>query len=202
MLFGEYLVLRGTRCLAVPLKVNQKLHVSAFSGKETLWESLDKDGKCWFSAQVSKNFEIIKTTDIQKARIIQKMFRLIKERKPQISIGGTYFKLNLEFNKEYGFGSSSTLLSLMSQWSGVDPYYLLEETFGGSGYDIATATAEHPIIYSIDNRTESAFVLKKNITSQLLFVYLGEKQVSSKEIALFKKKTTSPKQIEEMDSIV
>ena len=196
------MVLRGTRCLSVPLKVNQTLHVSPSSDKKILWESINEEGDVWFSAQFSNNLEIIETSDTHKAIVIQKILRLIENLQPQHSIGGNQFKLNLEFNKQYGFGSSSTLISLMSQWSGVDPYYLLENTFGGSGFDVATATARQPIIYSVKNRVEKTFQLPQIITSHLLFVYLGEKQISSKEIALFKSKVTTLQQIERMNGIV
>ncbi|MCZ2222663.1 MAG: hypothetical protein LC122_03430, partial [Chitinophagales bacterium] len=70
------------------------------------------------------------------------------------------------------------------------------------GYDIATATAKEPIIYSVANKVEKTFLLSKNITQYLLFIYLGKKQVSSKEIIAFKNKTISLQQIETMNKIV
>lgn len=202
MLFGEYLVLRGSRCISVPLKVNQHLLVTPISDKNIQWESIDEKGNCWFSAEFSIDIEIVKSTNKRTAEMVQKLLRLILKLQPNTGVQGKCFTLNLEFNKHFGWGTSSTLISLLSQWADVDPYYLLEHSFGGSGYDIATANAESTIVYSVKRRTELAFTLPKSITSQLLFVYLGEKQISSEEITLFKNKITTKNQIAEMNAII
>ena len=43
----------------------------------------------------------------------------------------------LEFPREWGLGTSSTLISNLADWAGADPYALLDKTIGGSGYDLA-----------------------------------------------------------------
>lgn len=201
MLFGEYLVLRGTKCSAFPLSKGQNLEVYSYSKEGVLWKSFEFD-QCWLEIRFSKELVILETTDIKKATIIQKLLRLIVQKESNLVLNQLYLKFNLNFNRVYGFGTSSTLISLLSQWSGVDAYVLLEHSFKGSGYDIAVATSQNPIVYSVKNKIESHFSLHQNITDNLLFVYLGNKQNSNHEIVAFKEKEVSFQQIEEMNVIV
>ena len=63
----------------------------------------------------------------------------------------------------WGLGSSSTLISLLSQWSGVAPEKLLSTSFGGSGYDVACATAKDAIIYA-NGKTKKEIHLADSLT--------------------------------------
>ncbi len=201
LLFGEYLVLRGAKCLAFPLSFGQELEIHPENEKGILIRSFEFEN-CWLEILLSKELKIIRSNDTEKAKIIQKLFSLIKEKKPDLFLRDIYLKFRLNFLRHLGLGSSSTLISLLSQWSGFDPYYLLEKSFGGSGYDIAAATSAGPFIYSANNKIERHFVLPESITRHLLFVYLGKKQKSSKEVAAFKNKKTTGQQIDEMNRIV
>ena len=58
----------------------------------------------------------------------------------------------LTFPRAWGLGTSSTLISLIAQWAKCDPFELLFEAFGGSGYDIACATANSPISYQLPRK--------------------------------------------------
>jgi hypothetical protein len=72
---------------------------------------------------------------------------------------------------------------------------LLKLTFGGSGYDIACATAEGPIYYQVKAKVpepvEGPIPLVEPIdfnppfADHLFFIYQGQKQSSSKEIKAF-----------------
>jgi hypothetical protein len=46
-------------------------------------------------------------------------------------------------------GTSSTLINNIAQWFGIDAYELLWKSFGGSGYDIASAQHNKPIVYQL-----------------------------------------------------
>ena len=59
---------------------------------------------------------------------------------------GTRVETQLEFPREWGLGSSSTLISNLGLWAETDPYDLLSATLGGSGYDIAAARSESPFL--------------------------------------------------------
>ena len=73
----------------------------------------------------------------------------------------------------------------------MNPYELLKLTFGGSGYDIACATAEQPIYYQlIDNQPNVEIIdFNPSFAEHLFFIYQGQKQSSSKEIKAFLEKT-------------
>jgi hypothetical protein len=101
-----------------------------------------------------------------------------------------FFTTRLEFDSQWGLGSSSTLISLLSQWANVNPYKLLNRTMGGSGYDIACATASKPITYQLINGEPvvEEINFKPVFSDKLYFVYQGHKQSSGKEVKSFKEK--------------
>ena len=92
---------------------------------------------------------------------------------------------------ELGLGSSSTLIANLARWANVNPYELLKLTFGGSGYDLACATAGQPIYYQlIDEKPQVKTIdFRPSFTDHLFFIYQGQKQSSSKEIKTFLEKT-------------
>ena len=198
MLFGEYLVLQGAKTLAFPLRYGQKLYISP-SDKLT-WESESPDGQ-WFNAEFSEDFEIVGTTDEKVANVLRGLFQHIRTVQPDLKLKNQY-KIVADFDLSWGLGSSSTLISLLSQWSGADPYELLDTYFGGSGYDVACAVAEKPIIYTVRERTLKEVDLPENITKQLLFVYLGQKQNSRDEIKRFEEREVTHQDVEAINKIV
>ena len=94
----------------------------------------------------------------------------------------------LDFDPEYGFGSSSTLIYCLSKWAKIDPYLLQEKTFGGSGFDIACADAKSPISFQKMNRNIQVeeIQMPEEISKHVYFVYLGKKQQTSKSIQDFR----------------
>lgn len=201
MLFGEYLVLRGSKCFAIPLVVGQNLKVNTRLEEGILWKSFEGE-KCWLEFELSKELEILSSSDEEKASLVVKLLKIIQKENPNLVLNNLYFEINVDFNREFGFGTSSTFISLLSQWSGVNPYLLLENSFGGLGYDIAAATAHQAFVYSVKEKMIGEVNLPKSITNHILFVFLGEKQVSAKEILAFKDKEVSSSQIDEMNSII
>ena len=128
--------------------------------------------------------------------------KLILKERPHLKILGSSFRYEINFHRKYGFGTSATFISLLSQWSGVDPYILLEKSFGGSGFDVATATATSPVVYKIRERSTIPVKIPESIQPQLLFIYLGKKQHSAREVLSFEKIHTTKKQVSQMNSIV
>lgn len=201
LIFGEYVVLRGVKGLAIPLTFDQKLSISQNAGKGLTWRCFEL-GNCWLEIIFSDKFEILQTNDQDKARLIQKLLVFIKNQRPLLNITGQYLKFDLQFNRDYGMGTSSTLISLLSQWSGLDPYLLLYNSFRSSGYDLAAATAQEPFLYNLSGRVLQYVKIHKAISDNLLFVYSGKKQDSAKEVALFEKIPTTIFQLEGMDRLV
>ena len=199
LLTGEYLVLKGALALALPLKLGQSLEVSlADTDTHRLHWIAQQPDKPWFSVLFDTDtLEPITTDDPAKAEKLSSILKAVRQLKPNAFYGSDMrFRTRLDFNPEWGLGSSSTLIANLARWANVNPYELLKLTFGGSGYDLACATAEGPIYYQV-NTNESALRQAQGpqivepidynppFAEHLYFIYQGQKQSSSKEIKAF-----------------
>ena len=110
----------------------------------------------------------------------------------------------LEFPNEWGLGSSSTLIYCISQWAGVNGYSLLKHTIGGSGYDVACAGYDSPVIYQLKNGEPQTSPVKWNpsFSKHIYFAYTGQKKISSDAIQYYKTQLTDKdKTIEQLNQI-
>ena len=191
LLTGEYLVLKGALALALPLKLGQTLSVETCHGASLQWDAHKPDGP-WFSVTLNREtLEIIDCDDLPKAEKLTQILKAVKQLNPKAFEGNDlHFTTRLDFDPNWGLGSSSTLISNLARWANIDPYELLKLTFGGSGYDIACATAEQPIYYQLIDGKPQTETTKYNpfFAEHLYFVYLDQKQSSSKEIKAFLEK--------------
>ena len=186
LLTGEYLVLKGALALALPTKLGQSMTVRHCEDA-IVWKAWKPNGP-WLSAKLDPStLEIIETDDPAKAEKLTHILKAVRQLNPQAIQPGLGFETHLEFDPSWGLGSSSTLISVLSQWAEVNPYELLKMTLGGSGYDIACATADTPIHYQL--RQDRPFVqpveFKPPFADRLYFVYQGKKQHSSNEVKAF-----------------
>lgn len=183
LISGEYAVLDGALALACPTKGGQHLDWEPAATANLHWRSLDAQGKPWFEAYFSADsLELIRATDRAMAERLREIFQAILNRQPQweFPLCGRVTS-ELDFDPQWGLGTSSTLISLLAQWAEIDPYELLEATFGGSGYDIACAQASGPIFYQIES-SKNIWVkpakFNPPFADQLFFVYRNRKQNS------------------------
>lgn len=195
LLSGEYFVLDGALALAIPTRLGQSLLVQPNQqGEKTYiqWESLDEKGQPWFMATFHlAPFRCLQTNDQQTAERLSQVFSAIEKQKPTAwaNCPALNIQTQLDFDRQWGLGTSSTLLAALAQWQQVDPYQLLWDTFGGSAYDIACATAKGPIIYILKKEKEP---LVENVnfpthfTEDLYLVYTGQKQNSREGIQRYK----------------
>ena len=206
LLTGEYFVLKGALALALPLKLGQNLSVETCHGTSLQWDAYQPDGP-WFSVTLKpKTLDIINCDDPSKAEKLAQILKAVRILNPDAFNEGLCFETHLDFDPNWGLGSSSTLIANLARWANVNPYELLKLTFGGSGYDIACATAEGPIYYQLasldcfvprnDAKRQSETTQKVEpidfnppYANHLFFVYQGQKQSSSKEIKAFLEKT-------------
>lgn len=191
LLTSEYLVLQGATALALPLKLGQTLEVNTLKINNGVihWDAFTPKGM-WFSAMLNKtDFSVRASDDMAKAETLSKIFRVMKSLNNNIlQENSDYsFTTHLEFDKEWGLGSSSTLISCLSQWANVNPYEVLKQTMGGSGYDIACATASKPILYRLENGIPMVEEVdfSPEFSNRLFFVYQNHKQNSAKEVKSF-----------------
>lgn len=194
LISGEYVVLDGAVSLAIPTKFGQSLTVEPITTAKLIWTSYDESGQIWYENELPiKDFhsEIsIETNEITK-RLIQ-IIKTARILNPAFLSSTSGFKIttHLDFKKEWGLGTSSTLINNMAQWANIDAFKLLEMTFGGSGYDIACAQHNKPISYQLCNGKPlvNEVYFNPSFKQQLYFVYLNKKQNSREGIAQYKLK--------------
>lgn len=191
LLTGEYAVLDGALAIALPTQYGQEMHIT-FSEKEGIFfRSLTQEGTPWYEGQlfVGDTNPITQTLEriLSQAQRMQANF---------LTDQSVRVETRLDFPREWGLGSSSTLISMIAQWAEVDPYELLWNSFGGSGYDIACARASSPILYQLTEGKAKVYPIYYNppFAASLFFVYLNKKQNSREGIALYEglKKNKKP----------
>lgn len=191
LITGEYLVLKGATALAVPLNKGQTLSVGSSNETGFSWRAETPNG-LWFEIKFDEKLTILETSDYKKAEKLQLILRKALQQKPSVQEKLTHSSVitRLEFDPSWGWGSSSTLLHLLKQWLEIDPYQLMDETFGGSGYDIACAGADQPIFYR-RAKGESPKItpapFDPPFIHQMGIVYLNKKQSSSTQVKSFLK---------------
>lgn len=192
LLTGEYAILDGAKGLALPTKFGQYLSLSHSESENFIWNSLDENDAVWFSSEFSKNrLETIHTSDPEVALRLSQILVAAKKLNPLFSTNTdevNAVETKVTFPRNWGLGTSSTLIANIASWAEINPYELLEATFGGSGYDIACATHKTPITYQRNgfspNIQEVNF--KPNFEDRLFFVYLNEKKNSRDAITSYR----------------
>lgn len=205
LLTGEYLVLKGAKALALPLKFGQTMDVSSIDTPHCIWIS-KQNGADWFEAVLNEHLEIIEHNDEQIAQKLKEIILNILTQNPTaISLfQGKKIEFDTDFPRNWGLGTSSTLIALLGKYTQTNPYSILENSFGGSGYDLACAFKNNPIFYTRNQFSplvqDAAF--QPTFAQQLYFVYLGQKQNSAIEVKkFFKEAQISNEQIQEISQL-
>lgn len=190
LITGEYVVLDGAKALGIPTKFGQNLIIEPGTPNEINWKSFDSDGSIWFEDSIS--FENIQTPPKfqEENSILKTLLEILNEafklNSKFLEDGKGYqIKTQLSFPRKWGLGTSSTLINNLGLWLNINPFTLLNNSFGGSGYDIACAQNNQPIIYQLINGTPliQQVPFYPNFRNQLFFVYLNKKQSSKSAIA-------------------
>lgn len=189
MITGEYLALAGSLVLAVPLRFGQSMQVEKLPAQEPwlTWNALEQ-GQPWYKDVFRESgFEPNNPGDPISANL-KKLLLKASELNPAFPERGFSFKITTDTNfpLQWGLGSSSTLISNLAWWAAADPFQLLFSTSSGSGYDIACARHNTPLLYRF-NGAESApsvceVAFEPPFAQNLWFVYSGQKQSSAKSI--------------------
>ena len=188
----------GALALAIPTNLGQRMEVKQTRKSDLFWKSYDTNGEEWFTAQISLyDFSAVKTTDEKKAVYLKKLLKgAVRLNSEFLSKwNGFDVKTYLEFDKEWGLGSSSSLTYMVAQWADVNPLLLHFKCFNGSGYDVACAGAELPITYQIADDTVSYTEVdfEPSFKNHLYFVYLNKKQSTKTAIEDYMKKAKQRK---------
>lgn len=190
LLTGEYFVMVGAKALALPLRFGQTLTVYKTASKGILlWNALQYN-KVWFSCTLQlSDLAVLETTDMQVALRLQLILQETKKLNPTFLNTSQGYKIttNLNFEREWGLGTSSTLLSTIAQWAEVNVYALHWSVSDGSAYDIACTSETKPLIYTVEDKKPFVRTLSYNppFKDNIYFIYLGKKQDTAQSIKGF-----------------
>jgi mevalonate kinase len=192
LITGEYLVLDGANALALPTKFGQNLIVEKGNNQEIKWISYDADGSIWLDVQLSFDDILKKNTLGESESVKNTLIEILHQGyllNPDFIANseGYHISSQLTFPRNWGLGTSSTLINNIAQWLAIDAFVLLNNSFGGSGYDIACAQNDNPILYHLDNGKPviETVSFEPKFTENLHFVYLEKKQSSKASIVSY-----------------
>ena len=211
MITGEYLVLAGAKALAMPVRYGQRLAVSSNPGQKATikWRSYIQE-QLWLQASFSGE-QLEPYPDDQSTRQhIQRLRQVLLEAKtlnPGFLSEDIEWDVrsDIEFDLQWGLGSSSTLISNIAAWASVDPYELHFRVSEGSAYDIACARSNQALLYTFRGKQKQPKIehisFRPNFSSQLYFVYSGKKQSSDESIRSFRKELASSRDVKAISAL-
>ena len=186
LITSEYAVIDGACALAVPTKLGQSMTVIDNKEPGIHWIAKNVDGNIWFEDHFLVNdFQSTLQTNETSSRL-QQILLAARELNPDFLVNPTGFvvETQLNFSKDWGLGSSSTLVNNVAQWANVNPFYIQQKVFGGSGYDIACAQKHNPITYQLIDQKPTVIdvAFAPSFHEHLFFVYMNKKQNSRTSI--------------------
>lgn len=210
LISGEYVVLEGATAFALPTKFGQSLEVKENDSNAISWISYDVDGQVWMKEEVMMS-DIYGTEAIPNGsnyyQTLVEVLRAAHKQNPAICVEGKGYEVasKLTFPRLWGLGTSSTWINNVAQWFEINPYQLLQESFGGSGYDIACARYNTGVFYTLtdlNNPKVELIDFKPPFANNIYFVYLNQKKSSKEAIANFKaQKSLISEQIKRISQI-
>src|SRR5690606_13233651 len=192
-ILGEYYVLEGAKVFALPTKFGQSLDVFPISTTVLSWKSYDADGSVWYNDEIAVN-DIISNKQSSDDKVRNTLIDILHQahimNPTVLQTNGFLIETKLTFPRNWGLGTSSTLINNIAQWFQIDAFELLQRSFGGSGFDIACAQNNVPVTYQVKNNQPIINQVAFNPTfkDQIYFVYLNKKRDSKEAIANFRKK--------------
>ncbi len=212
LLSGEYLVLAGATALAMPVRYGQRLCVSSTPAAEVLvnWTTYVR-GRIWYRESFrGRSLDQAETAGNGKSatsRFLRSLLMEAKRQNPAFLQERLRHEVRADtgFEMHWGLGSSSSLISNIAWWASADPYQMLFNASGGSGYDIACARSASPLFYRFRGRNSkpetSAVAFDPPFGRQLVFVYSGRKQDSSRALENFDPDGVKPHHIQAISGI-
>lgn len=186
-------MLHSATALAFPSKRGQHIHIVPDPGSGLLKWISTENGDTWFTAEFSlPEIKLVNYSDASLGNRLLSLLHIIRRLSPDFlqKEDGLQLTTSLDFPRDWGLGTSSSLIQLMASWTGIYPYELLDASFGGSGYDIACADRFNPILYRRQN--EEIQITEQNFhppfLDKLYLGFSGVKQDSGLEVKKFLQK--------------
>ena len=205
LISGEYAILDGALSLATPILFGQYLEILEDDSKYIKWTSKNANGKVWFQSRIYReNLELDKSSSIKISNTLIEIIKNIRVFNPNfLTNSGANITTKLTFDKDWGLGSSSTLISNLSKLAEIDPFKLNNKIFNGSGYDIACAGSNSPLLFSISENKKyiKEVTFRPVFHENIYFIYLNRKQNSLNEVKKYKKVKPSKELISEISEI-
>jgi mevalonate kinase len=201
LLSAEYLIMDGALAIALPTKVGQALSVKyspSFNPKLT-WRSLDSTGRPWFEAQFEFwHFDVFQNGETEASPIsketlyLQNLLRQVRKQnthflRDEVDV---FVETRLGFPIDWGLGSSSTLIYNVAQWAYISPFKLAFDMSTCSGYDIACAQSDGPILYRCDSSGPhwETISFEPPFMKNLYLVYTGKKRDTAHAVGEYREK--------------
>ncbi len=191
MLSGEYSVKLGATALVLPLKRTQKMAVEAEKESGNIhWISGDFHSS-WFEAEIMLKEEVhIRSQNAQASSFLKGLLETAIEMKPDFLhklLQANTVRVNNDFSRHWGWGSSSAMISNIAQWAEINAWEFHQKVSNGSGYDVLAAQAANPFLYRLkENSYQQKDVnLDFSFADELVFFYQGAKQNSETSLKKF-----------------
>ena len=198
LLTGEYSVLNGSSAIGLPTKMGQDMLVENKVNDKISWSSFNMNSEKWFECILDlKSLKILNTSNKNISLRLKKILEVSRDLNSKFLKTGKKVITNLDFDYKWGLGTSSTLINNISKWAEINPYELLKKTFGGSGYDLACAEANSPILFSLNSGKEKIIPINFNpkFKKNLFFIYQNKKQNTKRSVKEYKKQNILNKSI-------
>ena len=198
LLTGEYSVLDGSSAIGLPTKMGQEMLVENKVNDKISWSSFNMNSEKWFECILDlKSLKILNTSNKNISLRLKKILEVSRDLNSKFLKTGKKVITNLDFDYTWGLGTSSTLINNISKWAEINPYELLKKTFGGSGYDLACAEANSPILFSLNSGKEKIIPINFNpkFKKNLFFIYQNKKQNTKRSVKEYKKQNILNKSI-------
>ncbi|MFO7864580.1 MAG: GYDIA family GHMP kinase [Salinivirgaceae bacterium] len=204
MLTGEYMALHGATTFAVPLKFGQELTIEPVAHSIIYWRTLFNGKIIFHTIFDTDQFNILQDADNEKSEWIQRVFLAIREINPKFLLNcGAEVTSTIDLPMNYGWGSSSSLIVNLCKWANVDPFAVSAKVGGGSGYDIACAQSDKPLLYSNKNNNPDTKIIEYRPTFErnMWFIFQENKINTAEAIRGFRQRKIDRNDINRINRI-
>ncbi len=207
MISGEYLVLLGSVAFAIPVRFGQSMLTQKSGADGLIYWKTKVQGKAWFEAEfTTADFIITRCNQEQPAGFVSNLLIAARQLKPDFLHGNTghMVECSVDFDMQWGLGSSSSLISNVAYWANIDPLELHAKISKGSGYDVACARSTKPVLFEpgAGKPNVSLVDFRPSFSKHIYFIYLGKKKDSQADVEIFmREKSNYPQEIEQISKI-